>query len=155
MDLNPDAREHAAADVSVIEADCSQSWPQLELDVVFTSNFLEHLPTKDAVLATLRNACAALRPGGRLIAIGPNIRFLPGDYWDFFDHFVPLSDKSVCEALRAAGFKIDLSVPKFLPYTMSDGRRYPLAMLRAYLALPALWRVFGKQFLIVAQKPDR
>jgi len=155
MDLNPDARNHAATDVSIIEADCSLPWPTLELDAIFTSNFLEHLPTKDAVISTLHNAHAALRPGGCFVAMGPNIRFLAGDYWDFFDHFIPLSERSLSEALRTVGFDIALSVAKFLPYTMSDGRRYPLAMLRTYLALPVLWRVFGKQFLIVAHKPNR
>jgi hypothetical protein len=30
--------------------------------------------------------------------------------------------------------------------------RYPIPLLRAYLALPFLWRIFGKQFLVVAQK---
>jgi hypothetical protein len=33
---------------------------------------------------------------------------------------------------------------------MSGGPRYPLAFLCAYLKLPLAWRIFGKQFLVVA-----
>src|SRR5271163_3610238 len=58
MDLNPDASRNAAADVTVIQQDCSQAW-QIEpdsLDVVFTSNFFEHLPTKTHLEQTLRHA---------------------------------------------------------------------------------------------------
>jgi hypothetical protein len=33
---------------------------------------------------------------------------------------------------------------------MAGSPRYPLAFLRAYLKLPLAWRIFGKQFLVVA-----
>src|SRR3954465_10200609 len=45
MDLNPDARTHLQADANLLEQDCSAEWPlpEASLDVVFTSNFFEHL----------------------------------------------------------------------------------------------------------------
>ena len=155
MDLNPDAREHASQDVELILHDCSVTWPiPLEsLDVVFTSNFLEHLFDKSQVMETLRNAFASLRPGGRLVAIGPNIKYLPGAYWDFFDHLVPLTELSLSEALVAAGFTVDECHGRFLPYTMSEGRQYPPSFVGLYLRVPVAWRVLGKQFLVVATKP--
>jgi len=51
MDLNPDAGSHLSAEVKCIHQDCSSQW-EMEpecLDVVFTSNFLEHLPDKASV----------------------------------------------------------------------------------------------------------
>jgi hypothetical protein len=36
---------------------------------------------------------------------------------------------------------------------MSAGREYPVFAVRAYLSMPFVWRFFGKQFLVVAQKP--
>jgi SAM-dependent methyltransferase len=154
MDLNPDAARNAAAGVTVFQQDCSTPWPVPEgsLDAVFTSNFFEHLPSKGHLEKTLQHAWMALRPGGVLIAMGPNIKYLPGLYWDFFDHYIELTERSLTEVLKKCGYSIEKMEARFLPYTMSDGRRYPQALLRMYLALPLAWRFFGKQFLVVARK---
>jgi len=154
MDLNPDIRQRAAQGVIVLQQDCSEPWPlpDSELDAVFTSNFLEHLPNKTAVSAVLENAHRCLKPGGRFIAMGPNIKYLPGAYWDFFDHYVELTELSLAEALSNCDFEIEKQVGRFLPYAMSFGRQYPAWGLRLYLVLPAAWRVFGKQFLVVGRK---
>jgi len=154
MDLNPDAAAFAAPDVEIIQQDCSQEWPMppCSLDVVFTSNFFEHLPSKTALESTLRHVYGALAPSGRMIALGPNIKLVPGAYWDFFDHYLPLTERSLTEVLTKCGFRIELCQERFLPYTMSDGKEFPIWMLRVYLALPIAWRIFGKQFLVVASK---
>jgi SAM-dependent methyltransferase len=155
MDLNPDIQERAAQDVTVLQQDCTDPWPfrEGELDAVFTSNFLEHLPDKAAVSVVLSNAYRCLKPGGRFIAIGPNIKYNPGAYWDFFDHYVPLTELSLAEALSNRGFKVEKVVGRFLPYTMSRGRQYPAWVLRLYLAMPAVWPIIGKQFLVIGLKP--
>ena len=74
MDLNPEASKRAAAGITVFQQDCSENWPvpARSLDVVFTSNFFEHLPTKAHLERTLVEAYQALKPGGCLIALGPN-----------------------------------------------------------------------------------
>jgi SAM-dependent methyltransferase len=162
MDLNAGAREHLEPSVTFIHGDCSTAWhvPAASLDVVFTSNFLEHLPTKSHVDSTLDHAFASLRPGGQMILMGPNIRFLAGRYWDFWDHFIPISHVSIVEALRNRGFEIQRAWPRFLPYTMAGRGRTSFsaavveACLRAYLSAPFLWRLFGRQFLVVARKPS-
>ncbi len=135
MDLNPDAPKRVAPEVKCLLQDCSAAWPlpNNSLNLVFTSNFFEH-------------------PGGRLIAMGPNVRYLPGAYWDFWDHHVPLTELSLREALENRRFQVQECIPKFLPYTMAGGPRYPLLFLRAYLHSPLAWRFFGKQFLLVAVK---
>jgi SAM-dependent methyltransferase len=155
MDLNPNIHKRAAQGVIVLQQDCSEPWPLPEggLDAIFTSNFLEHLPNKAAVSEVLANAYRCLKPGGRLIAMGPNIRYLPGAYWDFFDHYVELTELSLAEALLSRDFEIEKLVARFLPYRMSRGREYPAWMLRLYLAVPAAWPIFGKQFLVVGKKP--
>ena len=155
MDLNPDVHKRAAEGIAVLQQDCSQPWPltEGELDAVFTSNFLEHLPDKAAVSTVLANAYRCLKPGGRFIAMGPNIKYVPGAYWDFFDHYVQLTEMSLAEALKNCGFEIEKQAARFLPYTMSHGRQYPVWVLRLYLAIPAAWPLFGKQFLVIARKP--
>ena len=127
---------------------------EAEVDVVFTSNFLEHLPDKsecDRVLAGVRHV---LKPGGRFIVMGPNIRYAYREYWDYYDHSLALSDRSLAEGLRQAGFDIVRIIPRFLPYTMNSAMPASDILVRAYLALPPAWRVLGKQFLIVARRPS-
>jgi len=154
MDLNPDAAKQLAQGVTLVQQDCSERWPLADssLDVVFTSNFFEHLPDKAALGRTLDQIHRCLKPGGQLIAMGPNIKHLPGRYWDFWDHYLPLTELSLTEALETRGFNITLSRDKFLPYTMSGRGRSPLLLVRLYLRLPLAWRIFGKQFLVVAAK---
>jgi SAM-dependent methyltransferase len=153
MDLNPDAPRFLGADVRFLQQDCAERWPLSDqsLDVVFTSNFFEHLPDKAALGRTLDEIRRCLRPGGRLVALGPNIKYLPGKYWDFWDHYVPLTETSLKEALVTRGFDVDVCIGRFLPYTMASGPQYPIVFLRAYLALPLAWRVFGRQFLVVGR----
>jgi hypothetical protein len=98
-------------------------------------------------------AFRCLKPGGLVIALGPNIKYLPGEYWDFFDHYLALTELSLAEALTMLGFNVEEKVPKFLPYTMSQGSQPPLWMLRLYLKLPFFWKIAGRQFLVVARKP--
>jgi SAM-dependent methyltransferase len=154
MDLNPETRERLESDVELLEQDCSHEWPLAtgSLDCVFTSNFFEHLRTKDDLRRTLQQIYRCLRPGGRLICMGPNIRYLPGDYWDFWDHYLPLTERSLREALELLGLRIEYSVSRFLPYQMSGRRPAPLPLVRLYLKLPIVWPIFGKQFLVIATK---
>jgi Methylase involved in ubiquinone/menaquinone biosynthesis len=156
MDLNPDARKHLAPAVHFFEQDCSLSWPLPDnaLDAVFTSNFFEHLPDKQCLKQTLQQAFRCLKPGGRLIAMGPNIKYLPGLYWDFFDHHTILTEASLGEVLEMEGFLLKLVTARFLPYTLVNAPEYSLLLLRIYLALPWLWWIKGRQFLVVAVKPD-
>ena len=155
MDLNPATAGHLTPEVRFLRQDCALPWevPDRSLDTVFTSNFLEHLPDKTALQATLAQAGRCLKPTGRLIALGPNIKYLPGLYWDFWDHHVALTENALREALLVSGFKVTRCLPKFLPYTMAQGPQYPLLFLRLYLRLPLAWRFLGKQFLVIAQAP--
>ena len=45
--------------------------------------------------------------------MGPNIKHLTGLYWDFFDHHVILTEKSLSEALEIEGFKIEKCISDF------------------------------------------
>lgn len=155
MDLNEDTGGRIGPDVQFLLQDCSEEWAlsPSSLDVVFTSNFFEHLPTKDALRRTLIQAFRCLKPGGRLLCLGPNIRYVRGAYWDYFDHYLPLSDRTLVEGLSLVGFDVERCVPRFLPYTMSQGFSPPVSFVSLYLRLPFLWRFFGKQFLVIARKP--
>ena len=156
VDMNPGARSRAApgVEVQIASAERMSFLSDGEATVAFTSNFFEHLPDKATLERVVQEIARVLRPGGRLIAMGPNVRLMPGAYWDFFDHHLPLSDRSVRELLETAGFEIERVEPRFLPATTKLSLpRWPW-LVEAYLALRPLssWAV-GKQFLVIARKP--
>jgi SAM-dependent methyltransferase len=153
IDLNPVTRSVLDDEVQFFEQDCSEKWPlpPNSLDVVFSSNFFEHLPTKAHLSRTLQEAYRCLRSGGLLIAIGPNAKFT--SYWDFFDHHIALTELSLEEALELTGFLSRRVVGRFLPFTMVNARQYPLLFVSLYVRLPWIWRLFGRQFLVIVEKP--
>lgn len=155
MDLNPDCGARVAGHAQFLHQDCSATWPLADdaLDVVFTSNFLEHLPSKALIDKTLAEAFRCLKRGGKIVCLGPNVRHVPGAYWDYWDHHVPITERSMAEALQLQGFRTVEMIDRFLPYTMSDGSQPPLVAVKLYLRLRWAWRLFGKQFLVVAAKP--
>jgi ubiquinone/menaquinone biosynthesis C-methylase UbiE len=154
LDINPDTAKFKNVDVELILNDCTTmpDVPSDSVDVIFTSSFFEHLPSKDVLLRTLIQCYRVLRPGGRLMILMPNIRFCYDVYWDFFDHLLPVSDRALDEGMRAIGFKIDVLYPQFVPYTTKSRFPQALFLIRWYLRLPFLWKVFGKQMFVVASK---
>ena len=152
VDLNPDTIGWAEAGVEVLltSSEDLSTLATASVDAVFTSNFFEHLPNKNALLRTLEESHRILRPGGRIVVLMPNIRYLPGRYWDYFDHHLPLTHLSLSEGLELAGFEVQRVVPRFLPYTVKDSPfRVSAVMVRAYLALPMVWPILGRQMLVV------
>jgi len=155
LDLNPATAARAGSEVRVLSQDVTTAWalPSDSVDVVFSSNFFEHLPAKDALQHCLREIRRVLRPGGHLLAMGPNIRFCYDVYWDFFDHCLPLSERSLAEALGIVGLQVERAIPRFLPFTMKGKKPPPAALIRLYLQMPVFWKLLGRQFLVVARKP--
>jgi SAM-dependent methyltransferase len=157
VDLNPEVAHFAAPGVQVINASCTAicQLPDSCADIVFMSNFLEHLPDKQTILQTFYEARRLLNDHGRIIILQPNIRFLYDQYWDFFDHHTALSDRSLVEGLQLCGFRPEVVIPKFLPYTTKS--RLPQApwLVRIYLHFPFAWRLLGKQALVVARKSNK
>ena len=154
MDLNAKTKDFLKKDIIFHEQDCSKPWmiKPSSLDLVFTSNFFEHMPDKDTLEITIKNIHKALKPNGMLIAMGPNIAVLKGRYWDFWDHHVALSDQSICELLEINGFSIKKSEATFLPYNMVRVKERPMLLLKFYLKIKLFWKIFGKQFLVISEK---
>jgi SAM-dependent methyltransferase len=75
IDLNPDARNYLKSDVEfkLIKA-LNLSLIGRGVDIVFTSNFLEHLPDKYTLDAFLDKVKVVLKPHGKFIVLGPNLR---------------------------------------------------------------------------------
>ena len=154
VDLNPRVHEFAQPGVQVINESCTAlaSLPDASADVVFMSNFLEHLPSKQMVFDTLAESRRLLRPGGRLMILQPNVRLLPGAYWDFFDHHTPLTERSLVEALTMLDMDIRRVIGRFLPYTTKSLLPQSPALVRLYLRFPPAWWLLGKQSFVLAAR---
>src|SRR5713226_8011755 len=147
--LPPDVRFIRASGLDLAEV-----LPINSFDLAFFSNYLEHLPSAEAVLEQLRVTFTLLKPGGRVLILQPNIRLIGGAYWDFIDHQTALTEKSLAEAATMAGFKTKQVITRFLPYTTKSRLPQHPLLVRAYLRLPPAWLIFGKQTLYLGEKPS-
>jgi len=126
--------------------------PEAHFDGVFVSNFLEHLRDHNEIADFLEKMHTRIERGGRIAIMGPNYRYCSDRYWDFADHFVALTHVAICEHIYGAGFEIDRVIPRYLPYSFRGNLRASPTLARIYLRLPAAWRIFGKQFLVIGRK---
>lgn len=152
VDINPDIALYAGAGVETVNAsatDLVQEVAHDSVDVVFSSNLLEHL-TRDQIAATLDGIHAVLRPGGRLILIGPNIRLCPHRYWDDYTHLTALSETSLSDFVSSRGFTVVDVQARFMPFSLKSRFARLSRLTPLYLRLP--WRPLAGQMLVVAQK---
>jgi SAM-dependent methyltransferase len=151
VDLNPDVRLRAASGVEthVLRSDDLVAIAEHTVDVVFISNFFEHV-SREVILSTLVEVRRVLRPGGRLLVLQPNVRYCARDYWQFFDHITPVDDRALVEAFAATGFDVVKNIPRFLPYTTKSRLPSGPALVKLYLRVPLAWRVLGAQAFLVA-----
>jgi SAM-dependent methyltransferase len=118
---------------------------------VFMSNYLEHLDTSDVVIDQLRVVRQLLRPGGRAIILQPNIRLVGPRYWDFIDHKVALTERSLLEAAELAQLHTVELITRFLPYSTKGRLPTDARLVRAYLRFRPAWWLLGRQTLFVGE----
>lgn len=159
MDMNSDSGQCVNKDVEFHQGNCLdllKEFPETA-DIVFTSNFLEHLPDKKSLETLLTGVWGALKSekdgkAGRYLILGPNLRYIPGRYWDYYDHNLGLTHLSLIEALRLFEFEIEYCLDKFLPYTVKSALPTHPFLVKMYLHFPLAWRILGSQFFIIARK---
>ena len=156
VDLNPDTARFAAPGVEVHQLPLERLSEAVEhgsADLAFASNVFEHLRSPDALLKVLAEVRTALRPGGRIMIMQPNVRLVGGAFWDFFDHTLPLSERGMTEALEVAGFRVVECRARFLPYTTKSRLPQWAFLVRLYLRFRPAQYLLGKQMLVVAERP--
>lgn len=154
VDLNVKTKDMAAKNVKVYQA-LSTNLPKelsAKVDVVFTSNFFEHLDSKNELIDTLKEIHRALKPGGRVMILQPNIRLVGNKYWDYVDHTLPLTEKSLEEAFHLTEFDTIFKKVRFLPYTANSQIPAIPLLIKSYLRLPLAQFFMGKQTLMIGQK---
>lgn len=128
--------------------------PEAHFDAVFASNLLEHFSSQEDIARFLERMRRVVRPGGVIAVLGPNFRYCAKEYFDCADHQIALTHVAVEEHLYAAGFEIESVVPRFLPYSFRSVLPASPTLVRRYLSMPLLWRLLGKQFLVVGRRPS-
>lgn len=152
-----DMRAYLDDGVRFVQADGLGLAAELPADyfgTAFMSNYLEHLPSSDAVIEQFRVVRELLAPRGRVVVLQPNVRLVGGRYWDFIDHHVPLTERSLVEAGEAVGLRTVKVITRFLPFSTKSALPQSPALVRLYLAIPLAWRLLGKQTLYVAERPS-
>ncbi len=156
FDANPDVASFASADVRIINQTVDRIRESLapeSVDKVFISNFLEHMPSRESLELLFRDLHGILADGGCLIIMQPNIRYVGHAYWDYLDHRIPLTDKSLAELSRLCGFEPVLCVRRFLPYTFKSRLpQHPLLVWLYLKLMPLSNNLLGKQTLLVVRK---
>ncbi len=107
FDLNPEMAAFAAPDVElrIASAIDMPGIDDASVDLVFASNFLEHLG--EAELARLLpNVRRVLAPGGRTILIQPNHRLCAEHYFDDPTHRTIFDDRNIGDWLSRHGLRV-------------------------------------------------
>lgn len=154
IDLNPDTKKNLNNNIIFYLQDASNMnlIKTNTMDLVFVSNFFEHLPSKTIIDKVLVEVHRILKPNGLFLMMQPNIRYEPNRYWDYYDHIIPLSHLSLREAVLKANFKVIKIIPKFLPFSTDSKLPKFNFLIWLYLKLPILWFFFGKQCLLILRK---
>ena len=155
LDLNPETAASADPGVEVHRLPferLGEVVPPGSLDVAFASNVFEHLRGPDVLLEILGAVHRALRPGGLILILQPNVRHVGAAFWDFVDHTLPLTEKGMIEALEVSGFAVIECRSRFLPYTTKGRLPRATFLLRIFLAARSLQWFFGKQMFLVGRR---
>lgn len=157
VDLNSATKKKANKNVKVYQALSTNLPKELsdKIDVVFTSNFFEHLDSKNELIDTLKEIFRVLKPGGKLMILQPNIRLVGSRYWDYVDHTLPLTDKSLEEAFHLTKFETTFKRVRFLPYTANSKIPASSLLIRFYLRFPPAQFLMGKQTFMIGVRPKK
>lgn len=156
IDANPDLISFAKEDVekfvtNVFKLD--EIVREESVNVCFVSNFLEHLNSKEEISILFEKMKHVLMRNGKIIILQPNIKYVNGGYWDFFDHKIPLTDLALIEIAEQYDLMVVERIAKFLPYTTKSSLpKHPL-LVSAYLKMmPISGKLFGAQSFLVFKK---
>lgn len=123
-------------------------------DVVFMSNFLEHLNDEELVIL-MNKIHKILKKWWILVLIQPNYYYMHREYFDDYTHKKVFTHNSLKDFLEAQGFVCNHIEKKFLPGSFKKNH-LPIwlskVLLKIYFKLP--FRVWWQMFLVCTKQND-
>lgn len=151
FDLNPEMQRFAGPDLELRIASGVElpGIAPMSVDLVFASNFLEHLDGAelDVLLARVREVLA---PSGRLALLQPNYRRCAERYFDDPTHRTIFDDENIVALLAQHGLRAVRVEPGLLPFSMRSRLPRWGWLTRAYLRSP--WKPLAAQMYVVAER---
>ena len=118
-------------------------------DIVFASNFLEHLDD-NSLERLIPLVHRVLVPGGHLVLLQPNYRLCEDRYFDDETHLSIFSDRTIGTFLSHHGFDVIKLIPGLLPFSMKSRMpKWPI-LVRLYLLSPV--KPLAAQMYIIAKR---
>lgn len=141
--LNPNVRFicTSATDLSMIQSG--------SLDLIFSSNLLEHL-NDDQLNEASKEFLRVLKPGGKFITMQPNYYYAYREYFDDYTHKKVFSHESLSDFFRGHGFTVESLEKRFLPFSLKS--KLPKSYWITKIYLRSFYRPFAKQMLAVFRK---
>ncbi len=151
LDLNPEMAQFAEPEVDfrVQDATDLDAIAPESVDLVFSSNFLEHLHD-DQLQRLLPSIQRVLKKGGKLMLIQPNFERCKEHYWDDETHVTLFSHLNIKSYIEPHGFTVRKLLPGLLPFSMKSRLPKWRMMIRMYLMSPI--RPFGAQMYLLAER---
>lgn len=153
IDMSPDFSEFAKKEVKTIRSNVNnfKDIADKSVDVVFSSNLLEHLSDED-LDKTMDEVKRVLKSGGLFISMQPNYRLSYKTYFDDPTHKKVFSDTALESFLISHDFEIVKKMPRFLPFSLKSRPSiipiHPI-IIRTYLNSPI--KPFAGQMLFVTK----
>jgi SAM-dependent methyltransferase len=151
VDLNPNAEQYlkegveffcsSATDLSFIDS--------ASVDLLFTSNLLEHLTDLD-LDAAISEFKRVLKVGGVVITMQPNFFYAYREYFDDYTHKKVFSHESLVDFFKANGFSLVSIERRFMPFSLKS--RLPKSYWLTKFYLWSFYRPFAKQMLGIFRK---
>lgn len=158
FDANPDVANWASENVEVINDDISnikKHFSDESASVIFMSNFLEHIE-KAAIIKLFSDIWDILKFEGELWILTPNIKYVGGKYWDFFDHITPITEDSLIELTESMGYRSKMVIRRFLPFTTkSKLPQWPWIVALYLKLMPVSGFFFGEQSFLIFKKQKK
>lgn len=154
FDLNPEMRRFAGPDLDLRIGSAIElpGIAPLSVDLLFASNFLEHLDAEE-LETLLERVRTVLAPGGRLVLLQPNHRLCADRYFDDPTHRTVFDDRSLVALLARHGLRAVRVEPGLLPFSMQSRLPKWGWLARAYLRSP--WKPLAAQMYVVAEPASR
>ena len=153
VDLNSDAEKYLETGIRFVKstADDLSAIDSNSIDLIFTSNLLEHL-TDDELERAVSEFRRVLHVGGQVITMQPNYYYAYREYFDDYTHKKVFSHESLRDFFSVNGFNPIAVEKRFLPFSLKS--RLPKTYILTKLYLMSSLRPMAKQMLGVFKKKN-